>query len=108
MRPMRAYSIHTDHLTVVRITRRGGDGSVTAAANAEEASIHAKKFLEWLDKEMPDNEASLKLPYSSEPLPDLRSPRASLVLQDGVSAATTGVERCDRPTRICLPTGADA
>ena len=24
MRPMRAYSIHTDHLTVVRITRRGG------------------------------------------------------------------------------------
>ena len=39
-------------------------------ANAEEASIHAKKFLEWLDKEMPDNEASLKLPYSSEPLPD--------------------------------------
>lgn len=24
MRLMRAYSIHTDHLTVVRITRRGG------------------------------------------------------------------------------------
>jgi len=39
-------------------------------AMPEEASIHAKKFLEWLDKEMPDNEASLKLPYSSEPLPD--------------------------------------
>ena len=39
-------------------------------ANAEEASIHAKKFLEWLDKEMPDNEVNLNLPYSSEPLPD--------------------------------------
>lgn len=33
-------------------------------------NAEVKKFLEWLDKEMPDNEASLKLPYSSEPLPD--------------------------------------
>ena len=39
-------------------------------SDKDEGQESVKKFLEWLDKEMPDNEASLKLPYSSEPLPD--------------------------------------